>query len=934
MSRPANMVLIVDDENMIRRNLRALLEDLGYSVSEAANGREGLDVFDRERPDLVLTDLRMPVMDGLALIEVLREKSPETPIVVVSGTGTLREAVDAVRLGAWDYLIKPVEDANAFEIVIRRALERARLILENRRYQSGLEKLVQERTRELGDSETRFRRLIESVTSYIYTVTFADGSRRETVHGPGCLAVTGFASGEYAADADLWYRVAHEEDRPLVLDMSQRLLTMTAPLSFEHRIVNKDGSLRWVQSTLVPHRDAEGRLLSYDGIIADITERKRIEEVQLFLLQCGCSAQGEDFFMSLARYLAENLAMDYVRIDILEGEGLSARTLAVYNDGEFEENMSYALKGTPCGEVVGKTICCFPEGVRHQFLQDRMLQEMPAESYVGTTLWDCQGKPIGLIAVIGRQPLANPQLVSSVLLLVAVRAAGELERRQAEESLHKLSRAVEQSPVSIVITDTLGAIEFANPKFTREEALGQNPLIQKFGHISLEDYQKLWTTISTGKMWEGEFCNIKKTGDTLWEHTTISPIRNKEGAISNYLLIKEDITERKQLEEQLKQAQKMEAIGQLAGGLAHDFNNILTVILGYGNILIMENKLEERQREKVEQILAASVKAARLTRDLLTFSRKQIMHQKSVNLNEIVRHVEQFLVRTIGEDIQFKSALHEVNLPVKVDRVQIEQVLVNLATNARDAMPSGGGLVIETGVQVIDDQFIRAHGFGTSGHYACISVSDSGCGMDEETQKRIFEPFFTTKEVGKGTGLGMAIVFGIVKQHNGFINVYSEPGEGTTFRVYIPLMEEEQAAFEGIVAQVPPKGGNETILVAEDEAGVRKLMETILTNFGYEVILAEDGQECVDKFSANRDRVSLVLMDMIMPRKNGKEAYEEIRRLGSDVSVLYSTGYAPDFIQSRGVIEEGVELISKPVQPLELLRKVREILDKDMVPIP
>lgn len=289
-------VLIVDDEDMIRLNLRALMEDLGYSVNEAANGREALALFEQETPDLVLTDLRMPEMDGLALIAALRENSPETPLVVISGTGSMRDAIEALRQGAWDYVTKPVEDQDEFEIIIKRALEQARLTRENRHYGEHLEELVRERTKDLLDSETRYRRLLESVSSYVYTTTLREGKPVQTLHHQGCEALTGFAPEEYAVDQDLWLRMVYEEDRPLVLDMTQRVLDATSPIKFDHRIITKNGSLRWIQSTLVPHRDTHGRLLTYDGIITDISERKQIKETLLFLLTCGNTSRGEDFF--------------------------------------------------------------------------------------------------------------------------------------------------------------------------------------------------------------------------------------------------------------------------------------------------------------------------------------------------------------------------------------------------------------------------------------------------------------------------------------------------------------------------------------------------------------------------------------------------------------------------------------------------------------
>ena len=381
-----------------------------------------------------------------------------------------------------------------------------------------------------------------------------------------------------------------------------------------------------------------------------------------------------------------------------------------------------------------------------------------------------------------------------------------------------------------------------------------------------------------------------------------------------------DITERQQMEEQLRQSQKMEAVGQLAGGVAHDFNNVLTVIAGYANILKMDLPADSKHLELVEQIAVASERAAQLTRGLLAFSRKQAMAPQQTDAGEIVHRVEQFLVRVIGEDIQLKTELLPQRLPVFVDLGQIEQVLINLAANARDAMPRGGTFTIATGLQ-------EAGAAGASGQHAVIIVSDTGVGMDEETRNRIFEPFFTTKEVGKGTGLGMAIVYGIIQQHKGSIRVSSTPGYGTTFTIELPLVTVEASLGPDRVAQSAPPSGTETILVAEDDPSVRTLVEMVLTKHGYQVILADDGQEVVDSFAIHQNGIGLVLMDIIMPRKNGIDAFDEIRKVRPDAKVLFTSGYTADFIQSRGM-QEGVELIMKPVQPLELLRRVREVLER------
>jgi CheY-like chemotaxis protein len=304
-----------------------------------------------------------------------------------------------------------------------------------------------------------------------------------------------------------------------------------------------------------------------------------------------------------------------------------------------------------------------------------------------------------------------------------------------------------------------------------------------------------------------------------------------------------------------------------------------------------------------------------------------VSERKPVDVNEVVNMVEKFLSMVIGEDIACKTMLRERSLPVYADSHQLEQVLMNLATNARDAMPRGGVFTVKTEQVNITEGFTNAHGYGKAGPYAKITISDTGAGMDEATQKHIFEPFYTTKEVGKGTGLGLAVVYGIIKQHDGFINVYSEPGRGTTFRIYSPLIATEAAEKTVTRLEDPPTRGTETVLLAEDDMNLRKLSRTVLTEYGYTVIEAVDGAEAVKKFMENKDTIQLLLFDLIMPKMNGKEASDEIKKIKPEMKVLFASGYDPDLLQQKELLGEGVHLVYKPITPMDLLRKVRSVLD-------
>ncbi len=430
----------------------------------------------------------------------------------------------------------------------------------------------------------------------------------------------------------------------------------------------------------------------------------------------------------------------------------------------------------------------------------------------------------------------------------------------------------------------------------------------------------------SGEVVKGEIA-YTINGENRFFYNIIAPIISNQH-ILGILGVNIDISERKNLELQLHQAQKMEAVGQLAGGVAHDFNNILTAIIGYAHLLLMKMSDDDPSKGYVGQIRASAERAAELTNALLTFSRKQVMVPISADLNDIVGKLEKMLRRLIRESIVLRLELALEKLTVLADQGKIEQVIVNLVTNAADAMPKAGTIAIGTCQVSMRGSFIHSHGYGKPGNYACITVSDTGCGLDDETRKRIFEPFFTTKETGKGTGLGLSIVYGIVKQHNGYINVYSEPGRGTTFRIYIPLSEAGEESSPTEKNKTVPAGGTETLLLAEDDPIVSEFHRTLLETAGYTVITAVDGEDALDKFLEYEEGIDLLVFDVIMPRMTGKKVYGMIRKTTPEIKVLYLSGYPADVLSDVGVVQDRESFMPKPVDPDDLLRKVRELLDK------
>lgn len=421
----------------------------------------------------------------------------------------------------------------------------------------------------------------------------------------------------------------------------------------------------------------------------------------------------------------------------------------------------------------------------------------------------------------------------------------------------------------------------------------------------------------------------RKDGERLVVSMTATAVRDKQGDITAFRGIVRDMTNYKKLEQQLLHSQKMEAVGQLTGGIAHDFNNILTGIIGYSSVLLMRDGHGQADMDYIRHIQGLAERAAKLTQGLLAFSRKQVVSLAPTDLNDIIRGIEHLITKVVREDIEFRVDIYDGSLVVMADSGQIEQVIINLIANAKDAMPSGGRMTISTALTRFDEEAAAAYsGLKGPGAYACLSVSDTGTGMDEETKGRIFEPFFTTKEVGKGTGLGLSIVYGIMSGHSGAINVYSEPGVGTTFKAYLPIAVGSAKKTDAFLIG-PPPSGTETILVAEDDDDVVGVMRTILEGAGYSVITAFDGLDAVKRFMESRGSIQLVIMDVIMPRKNGKEAYDEITGIAPGTRVIFTSGYTEDIINNGVIFDEGLDFISKPLNSGALLRKVREVLDRE-----
>ncbi|MRR56200.1 MAG: PAS domain S-box protein [Deltaproteobacteria bacterium] len=708
------------------------------------------------------------------------------------------------------------------------------------------------------------------------------------------------------SDLDLYppeFAAIHMEDDREVCRSGQRK-------QVEEQVATPDG-VRWAFTCKTPITDEKGNVVGTAGIALDITPRKEAER----------ALREKEFFFSASQRAA---MVGSYKVDFATGLWESSDVL----DNIFGIDRDYGRN------IQGWLDIVHPED--REMIQRYLLEDIISNRQSFNKDYRIKRIDNGELRwVLGLGSLEFDAEGNAVMMRGVVQDI--TERKRVEEALTASMKFNQQ----IICSAQEGVIVYGrdlcykvwNPfmeqltGFRAVEVLGKYPL-DVFPFLKDAGVIDRLENVLKGEDAEDIEFPFSIRGNSGWAVDSSVPLRADSGEIVGVLGIVRDTTKQRKAEEQLRQSQKMEAIGLLAGGVAHDFNNILTVISGYSALLKMDGSLNEHQKGQIEEIATSAEKAAQLTQGLLAFSRKQTLMMRQENLNEIIQHVHKFLARIIGEDVKLNTSCSGAELPIMADKGQIEQVLINLATNARDAMPKGGEFRVVAEMVLLDESFTDFHKSNVPpGRYALLTVSDTGSGISSEHIDHIFEPFFTTKEVGKGTGLGMAVIYGIIKQHNGFINVYSEPGLGTAFRIYLPIYENVSLLKEPKVEIAPQHRGDEIILVAEDEPSVRALVSRILTSYGYKVILAEDGDDAVEKFMANRDKISLVILDVIMPKKNGKEAYDDICRIMPGIKVLFSTGYTADFIENRGISDEGVELIMKPVKPTELLRKVREVLD-------
>jgi len=768
-------------------------------------------------------------------------------------------------------------------------------------------RLMEEKLRQ---SEKKYRELVEAATSVILTWDTAGNITFINDFGERFF---GFSKDELLGRNVVGTIVppAESSGRDLARLMEEIRRDPDQFKDNENENITKDGRRVWVRWANKAVVDEQGTFIGILSIGSDITKRRRDEEEKDRLAK-AISVVSEGIAMTdeKDRYIYLNDAhaktYGYLQSELLgkTWRDIIPPKLVPLIEPEISRTLHSRDNGIWSGECPG--LC--KDGT------------VISTEITATARWDEKGEYLGHICVVKD---------------ISERKRAEEKLRESEERFRDL---FENATDLIQIVSPEGRLLYVNRSW--RETLGYSE--EEIREMSLPDIidpacdehckSTFGRILSEGAVENIQTVFIAKDGKRVFLEGS-GQCKYEEGEPGTVRCMFRDVTFRKtaeedraRLEAQLLQAQKMEAVGQLAGGIAHDFNNMLTAIIGYASLLEVKLGTDSPLKPYVDQILSSSEKSANLTSQLLAFSRKQIMSPKETDLSELIKGMEMLLKSLIGEDVEFRTCFTDAHLMAMVDRGQIEQVLLNLCANARDAMPHGGLLAVSTDVFELDEKSIQAYDLDQPGRYALIAVTDTGHGMEETTRVRIFEPFYTTKEIGKGTGLGLSIVYGIIRQHGGNITAYSEPGKGTTFKIFLPLIvsQRETAKKERVVT---PRGGSEAILVAEDDDAVRTLTSHILREAGYTVIEAVDGDDAINKFMGNRDSINLAMLDVVMPKKSGKEVSDAIRKIKSGIRVLLTSGYTADIINTKGITEEGLEFISKPITPNNLLRKVREVLD-------
>jgi two-component system cell cycle sensor histidine kinase/response regulator CckA len=822
--------------------------------------------------DVVVADYSTPGPDFLDVFHTIRHRLPDVPVILLADRVDETQASEVLDAGVWDFLLR--DEVHRLCHLVQHAWREVR----HRRAEQAGDRAWQR-------SEDRYRQVFLNASDSLFVFPLSpDGQPgRFTDVNTAASNMLGYTAEELLQLSPPDLVEPTERER---LPAAFRELLSEKHQHVEFQLVTKDGRRIPVEisATLFDFESTPTVL----AILTDVTGKKRAADM---------------FRQATESAIRQHRAQ--ARVDIAV---IAALCVAV-------------LIALPYVDLLGAAESWM---LNHRFAQDVSI-------------------PLAFLAAASgvyarrRKKEIDSEIAQRTRVEESLRALqGELETRvqQRTAELRLRSAALDASADAIVITDQQGQIAWVNPAFTAltgyapGDALGRKPSdLLKSGVQDSSFYRDMWTTILSGRPWRGEMTNRRKDGSVYSENMTITPVKTSEGAITHFVAIKRDLTEEKRLKAQFLQAQKMESVGRLAGGIAHDFNNLLTVIHGTAELATTSLADTDPLRADLGEIHRAGERAAALTRQLLAFSRKQVMKPQLLNLATLVADLRSLLQRVIGEDVNLVIPPADSQWSVKADPGQVEQVLLNLVVNARDAMPKGGTVTIETTDVEVSDTHGGPCEWAGPGNYVVLSVRDTGTGMDEKTRARLFEPFFTTKEPGKGTGLGLATVYGIVEQSGGHISVDTAPGRGTTFTICLPRVTGKPHADPLIGTTPPAVTRAETILVVEDEAGVREMARRMLAAGGYAVLTAANGAEALSLLERHRGVLHLMLTDVVMPGMNGVDLAARVAEIRPDMKILFTSGHTENAALRLAALDNTWPFIGKPYTMADLIRKVRETLD-------
>lgn len=888
-NNPILTVLSLEDSFRDFEIIRESLTDAGYALKmdHAENGPDFVMFLQKQTYDLILADFSLPGYDAFSALNKTLEICPDVPFIVVSGSIGEETAIDLIRQGAVDYILK--DRLERLPAAAKRALDEAA----QKKVQKQMEQSLAANYAllRIAGETAKFGGWSVDIPEYtaLWSDTVADIHEMPRGYSPTVIDAINFYAPEW---------------RERITKLFKNCARNGIPYDEEIKILTRSGKRVWVRTNGVAVRDEAGKIVKVQGSFQDISEKKRTEEA----LQ-----DSETQF----RTMIDAAPLAITRNDPdgrIQSWNRAAEKIFGWTETEALGNLPPYVSENRMEEF---------QRLRKQVIQGKVLTQIEVErqrkdgtliqvNFSTGALFDKTGKVTGYIAIL----------------------EDITERKQSEAERERLLAAIEQSDESIIITDPSGVVQYVNPAFERisgfkkEEICGQTPSILKSGKQDEAFYSNLWTTLLAGHTFKSRIINKRKDGSLFTEDASISPVFNPEGHIVNFVAVKRDITAHIQLEAQFHQAQKMESVGRLAGGVAHDFNNMLTIIMSYTQMAMKAVDPSGPIYKDLEQVDKAAGKSTDITRRLLAFARRQAVTPKILDLNETLESMLKMIRRLIGENIELIWCPSPALWPVMADPAQIDQILANLCVNAGDAIDGTGRLTIETFNTVLDEAYCHAHPGFYPGRFVMLSVSDTGSGMSKEILEQIFEPFFTTKEAGLGTGLGLATVYGIVKQNKGFINVYSEPGEGTTFKIYLP---QHTGSTTGPLKiwedKKPAMGRGETILVIEDETAILELIQKILSELNYVMLEASTPTQALILAEKHAGKIHLVLTDMVMPEMSGRDLARKLKILYPELKMAFMSGYTADVIHRQSESKDHIPFIQKPFTLKEIALKIREALD-------